>query len=144
MTRDEVRSMIGGGLFELGVEIANHDSSDRDNLIDLGFTGRGTHAQVDRRYVEADLKVLTGLVESHFMAGASGGPKSICPGLIGEDGTSVFHGPALMDDPNSRDLNLEGNPVYERLPSPGWPVRISSSMSRSIAAIVSQGCSAAD
>jgi nickel-dependent lactate racemase len=113
MTRDEMRALVGGGPFELGIEPVNHDCADGGNLADLGFTRRGTHARVDRRYVEADLKVLTGLVESHFMAGASGGPKSICPGLIGEDGTLVFHGPGLMDDPNSRDLNLDGNPVYE-------------------------------
>ena len=47
------------------------------------------------------------------MAGASGGRKSICPGLLGEEGTRVFHGPALMSHPNTRDLLIEGNPVHE-------------------------------
>jgi len=47
------------------------------------------------------------------MAGASGGRKSICPGLIGEAGTFIFHGPEMLDDPKSTDLVLAGNPCHE-------------------------------
>ena len=36
---------------------------------------------IDRRYVEADVRILTGFVEPHFFAGFSGGPKGACPGL---------------------------------------------------------------
>ena len=39
-------------------------------------------AAAARRYVDADLRILTGLVEPHLMAGFSGGRKSICPGLV--------------------------------------------------------------
>jgi hypothetical protein len=63
--------------------------------------------------VNADIKILTGLVESHFMAGASGGRKSICPGLVGEESTYIFHGASMVADPNVRDLLLEGNPCHE-------------------------------
>ncbi|MFA7560044.1 MAG: hypothetical protein WCY61_04885, partial [Sphaerochaeta sp.] len=41
------------------------------------------------------------------------GRKSICPGLISERGTFLFHGADLMGHPESRDLNLDGNPVHE-------------------------------
>ena len=47
------------------------------------------------------------------MAGASGGRKAICPGIIGEASTHVFHGFRFMADPNSRDLNLKENLVHE-------------------------------
>jgi len=113
MTRPELEAMLGPEPFALGVRIENHDAAEASSLADVGTTVRGTRALIDRRYVEADLKILTGLVESHFMAGASGGRKSICPGLLGEAGTYVFHGPALMSHPSSRDLVLEGNPVHE-------------------------------
>lgn len=113
MDKAQHEAMLGPELFTFGISVQNHDCTDASNLIKVGRTVRGTEAIIDRRYVEADLKILTGLVESHFMAGVSGGRKSICPGLLGEAGALVFHGPALMSHPNTRDLLLEGNPVHE-------------------------------
>ena len=41
---------------------------------DLGVTAtRGTPVKLDRRFVDAELRIATGLVEPHFMAGWSGG-----------------------------------------------------------------------
>jgi len=99
--------------WNLGIEVVNHDCTDDSMLTYLGKTRRGTEIHVDTRYVQADLKIATGLVESHFMAGASGGRKAVCPGLIGEKSTYVFHGASFMADVNSRDLNLNGNRVHE-------------------------------
>lgn len=113
MDGDEIRAMVDGRVLSMGVRVENHDCRDGGCLVSLGRTRRGTDVLIDRRYMEADLKVATGLVESHFMAGASGGRKAVCPGLVGERTTYVFHGPELMADPRSRDLNLEGNPVHE-------------------------------
>ncbi len=113
MSREELERMLGPEPFALGIAVVNHDCRDASSLVQVGVTARGTEALVNRLYVGADLKILTGLVESHFMAGASGGRKSICPGLLGEEGTRVFHGPALMSHPNTRDLLIEGNPVHE-------------------------------
>jgi len=64
--------------------------TDPSTLRRLGRTPGGTEVSVNARYLDADLKILTGLVEPHFMAGASGGPKSVCPGLVGEDATFVM------------------------------------------------------
>ncbi len=113
MTEHELKSMLGSDFFELGIKIENHDASDKLMLESAGVTARGTHALIDKRYLGASLKILTGLVESHFMAGVSGGRKSICPGLLGEAGTLIFHGPEFMAHPNSQDLVLDGNPVHE-------------------------------
>jgi nickel-dependent lactate racemase len=113
MSREELETMLGHEPFEVGIEVVNHDCLDKDRLICLGSTSRGTMANINKRYMEADLKILTGLVESHFMAGASGGRKSICPGLLGEEGTYIFHSASLMADSSSRDLKIEGNPVHE-------------------------------
>ncbi len=113
LTREEVERMIDGRVFEAGCQLINHDCKDDENLTYLGKTARGSEIYIDKLYVESDIKILTGLVESHFMAGASGGRKSICPGLIGEESTFVFHGAPMMADPNSTDLKLEGNPCHE-------------------------------
>lgn len=113
MSQGEIAKMVDERVLTSGVRIVNHDCKDEGNLVYLGESSRGTRIMVNRLYVEADLKIATGLVESHFMAGASGGRKAVCPGLIGEGSTFVFHGVPLMADPASRDLNIEGNPVHE-------------------------------
>lgn len=109
----ELRALLDPRVFESGIEVRNHDCRDEAGLKRLGTTSRGGEIWVNRLYAEADLKIATGLVESHFMAGASGGRKSICPGLVGERSTFVFHGAKMMADPRARDLLLEGNPCHE-------------------------------
>ena len=113
MGDNELRAMIDERVFERGIRIVNHDADDKDSLTFVGKTQRGTDAFIDSLYMSSDLKILTGLVESHFMAGASGGRKSICPGLIGKESTYIFHGPELIADSMSRDLVIKGNPVHE-------------------------------
>lgn len=111
---DEIfRTMIDPEVYELGVKIVNHDCLDEDNLKSLGYSKSGTKIQINKTYCDASIKILTGLVESHFMAGVSGGRKSICPGLIGEDSTFIFHGVDNLDHQNSRDLILKDNPCHE-------------------------------
>lgn len=113
MSKGEIAKMVDERVLHSGVPIVNHNGKDESNLVYLGDSSRGTRIMVNKLYVEADLKIATGLVESHFMAGASGGRKAVCPGLIGEGSTFVFHGVPFMAHPDSRDLNIEGNPVHE-------------------------------
>lgn len=108
-----LRRMLGDRVFEAGISVQNHDATDAAGLVHLGRSSRGNTVSVNRTYMDADIKILTGLVESHFMAGASGGRKAICPGIVGEQSTFVFHGAALLSHPKARDLVLEGNPVHE-------------------------------
>ena len=69
------------------------------------------------------------------MAGASGGRKAVCPGLIGEESTYIFHGAGFLSSPNARDLVLAGIHATRKRPrSPGWPGSISSSTSRLVRA----------
>jgi len=112
-TEAELREILGDEVMPGGCAIVNHDARDESEQVDLGRTARGTPALVDRRYVEADLKILTGLVEPHLMAGYSGGRKAICPGIAGCDTIMVFHGPALLEPPAARTGNLVANPVHE-------------------------------
>ena len=113
MKEEELKKMLDSRVFSLGVEIINHDSRNPDDMVSVGKTELGGDILLNRFYVESDIKILTGLVESHFMAGVSGGRKSICPGLLAEDSTYVLHSGPVLASPNARDLILEGNPVHE-------------------------------
>jgi nickel-dependent lactate racemase len=93
--------------------ILDHDCENNDLLESIGKTKRGTHVYVNRDFYFADLKIATGLVESHFFTGISGGRKSICPGLVDVKTIQKFHGPYYLEDPHATNLVLEGNPCHE-------------------------------
>lgn len=93
--------------------ILDHDCENNDLLESIGTTRRGTHVYVNRDFYVSDLKIVTGLVESHFFTGISGGRKSICPGLVDVKTIQKFHGPLYLEDPHTTNLVLEGNPCHE-------------------------------
>lgn len=93
--------------------ILDHDCERNDLLESIGTTRRGTHVYVNRDFYFSDLKIVTGLVESHFFTGISGGRKSVCPGLVDVKTIQKFHGPLYLEDPNTTNLVLEGNPCHE-------------------------------
>jgi len=111
-THEEKVQMYGDEIVER-YAILDHDCEDEGLLVSIGKTRRGTHVYVNRDFYCADLKIATGLVESHFMTGVSGGRKAICPGLVDVKTISRFHGPYYLEDPNANNLVLEGNPCHE-------------------------------
>ncbi len=111
-TDEEKVEMYGKEVVEQ-YTILDHDCENHDLLESIGTTKRGTHVYVNRDFYVADLKIATGLVESHFFTGISGGRKSICPGLVDVKTIQKFHGPAYLEDPNATNLVLEGNPCHE-------------------------------
>ena len=92
-------------------EIVDHDSTS-DELFDVASIG-GMTVKINRHFMNADLRIVTGLVEPHFMAGFSGGRKIVCPGLINIEATHLFHSAQYMDDPHATNLNMENNPCHE-------------------------------
>jgi nickel-dependent lactate racemase len=109
---DELVEMLGP-FIAANYRIENHHGPNRAEHAYLGDTERGTPVWIDTRYVTADLKLTTGLIEPHFMAGFSGGRKLICPGLAGLETVKVWHGPRFLEHPNARNGCLDGNPVHE-------------------------------
>jgi nickel-dependent lactate racemase len=73
----------------------------------------GTPVLLDREYVEADVRIVTGFVEPHFFAGFSGGPKAVCPGLAALETVLEAHSPRRIADPAATWTSLDGNPVHE-------------------------------
>jgi len=100
-----------------GCEVRCHDALDSSQLVSLGSTARGIPIELNRLYVDSELRVLTGLIEPHFMAGYSGGRKSICPGIAGAETIQWFHSPLLLESPHADSCRLEGNPVHEEATS---------------------------
>jgi lactate racemase len=113
MNAAEIEAMLGIGQAGFDVSVVNHDYEELEQLVLVGETMRGSPVRINRMYVEADLKIVTGLVESHFMAGASGGRKAICPAIASKETLRIFHGPEILESPASADLVVDGNPCSE-------------------------------
>lgn len=111
----ELAELVGHDQWVLDhIRIVNHDARDRAGLVDLGLTpNRAVPVSLNRRLVEADLRIVTGLVEPHFMAGWSGGRKVVAPGVAGADTIRTFHSARFMGDPLAVEANLVGNPLHE-------------------------------
>lgn len=110
-TSDDWKKEAFGEYIKSRYEIMDHDSTSSD-LFYLGDID-GVSVKINRRFFKADIHLITGLVEPHFMAGVSGGRKAICPGLINLETTYLFHGPEFMDNNLATNLVLEGNPCHD-------------------------------
>ena len=105
--------MLVGPRISNQYRIINHDARDKEGCIALGKTKRGTPIIINRLFAEADFKILTGLIEPHFMAGFSGGRKAVCPGISYVDMFKHFHGPAILESERAAFGILEKNPFHE-------------------------------
>ena len=111
-TPDERLFMFGKDVVD-NYRIVDHNSEDLSSQVLAAHTTKGTEVYVNRIFYDADVKVVTGLVESHFMAGISGGRKGVCPALVNTTTIQKFHGVEFLEHPNATNLVLEGNPCHE-------------------------------
>lgn len=110
----ELVELVGSSWVMETVRVENHFARDDAAHTDLGTTPtRGTSVRIDSRFVNADIRIATGLVEPHFMAGYSGGRKVIAPGVAHADTITTFHNAEFMENPNAINCNLAGNPLHE-------------------------------
>lgn len=109
---EELETMVGSDIMET-YRIVNHFSQKPETQAYLGKTENGTPVYINKTYLKADLKITTGLIEPHLMAGYSGGRKAICPGIASVETMKVMHGPELMEHPKSAVGILEGNPFHK-------------------------------
>jgi nickel-dependent lactate racemase len=110
----ELAEVVGDPWVLKTVRVENHFARNDADHVDLGVTPvLRTPVKIDRRFVEADLRIATGLVEPHFMAGYSGGRKVIAPGVAHADTIRTFHNARFMGNPQARECNLDGNPLHQ-------------------------------
>lgn len=107
---------------KLGKKMANrfsvYNHHPFENLVNVGTTSRGTPVQINRVFIEADIKIGIGFITPHPIAAFGGGGKIVIPGLGSIDTIEKNHTPAFMGkigntgfskgyDINSNELRLD-------------------------------------
>lgn len=113
-TETELRAMLGDEIVD-NYSCQQHDCHDDTNLVSLGRTSLGHPVRINRTYLGADVRILTGFIEPHFFAGFSGGPKAVLPSLAGAESVFTNHGLAMIGHPNATWGVTEGNPIWEEM-----------------------------
>jgi nickel-dependent lactate racemase len=111
-TREECIQLVGQVVLT-SYKVVEHFSKSREDMVKVGEIGGKVPALVNRLYVEADLKILTGFIEPHMWAGYSGGRKSILPGICSIETLEFMHGPEMIAHQNTEYGMLEGNLFHE-------------------------------
>jgi nickel-dependent lactate racemase len=104
-TPEELKEKFGDLVKE--IPFINHDPYNPDALIKLGTSSSGIPLVFNRRVAEADVRISTGVIETHLFAGYSGGVKSIAVGVAGEETIAATHNYQMLQQ--TRLGIVEGN-----------------------------------
>jgi len=107
----ELEGMIGRDLAEQ-YRVVNHYCRNPESYRKIDEID-GAPIEINSHYLDADLKILTGLIEPHFYAGYSGGRKAILPGISSFETMKFMHSYKMIDHPKVTNCVLEGNPFHE-------------------------------
>ena len=105
----DLRRLLGKYYKRKQFKIVIHDC-DAPDLVYVGTTARGTPVRLNRAYMDADIRILTGDITLHYYAGFGGGRKSILPGIASRETIRKNH--ALLIDERARTANIADNPVH--------------------------------
>ena len=111
-TPDELEAMLGAQTVH-GYQVVNHNGFESGELKPLGQTTDGIPIVLNRRWAESDVRITVGLVEPHFFAGFSGGPKMVAPGLAAFETVMRLHSAELIGHPQATWGVTEGNPIHD-------------------------------
>jgi nickel-dependent lactate racemase len=128
--RGDITILVGTGLHRvsrhdehqrfLGDEIlahyrvVDHDARDASSL-KLHALGADRGVWLNREYLDADLRIITGFVEPHLFAGYSGGGKAVLPAIAGADEIMANHDARMIGHPKATWCTTEGNPIFEQM-----------------------------
>jgi lactate racemase len=108
----ELEDLIGDPWVLDRARVLNHMARRDEDHVALGTTSQGIPVRLDRRFLEADLRIAVGLVEPHFMAGWSGGRKVVLPGIAHAQTITSFHSTRMLMHAGTATCRLEGNPLH--------------------------------
>ena len=108
---EELESMVGREIMD-NYKIINHYCRKAETYRKIDEI-EGAPIELNKHYLDADLKILTGLIEPHFYAGYSGGCKALLPGISSYETMKFMHSFKIIDHPKVRNCLLEGNPFHE-------------------------------
>jgi nickel-dependent lactate racemase len=108
---EELEFMVGREIMD-SYKIVNHYCRKAETYRKIDEI-EGAPIELNKHYLDADLKILTGLIEPHFYAGYSGGRKALLPGISSYETMKFMHSFKIIDHPKVRNCLLEGNPFHE-------------------------------
>ena len=108
---EELVYLVGRDIAE-NYPIVNHYCRDPKSYRKIDEI-EGAPIEINPHYLDADLKILTGLIEPHFYAGYSGGRKAILPGISSYETMKFMHSFKMIDHPNVTNCILDGNPFHQ-------------------------------
>lgn len=112
-TREERILKLGRAVVDR-YRVVDNEPQNPAALVDLGVVNR-IPLSVHKAAYDADWLIATGIVEPHQYAGYSGGRKTVAVGAAGEALIAYSHGPAFVDDPDTRLGKTGGNPFHEAI-----------------------------
>ncbi|MGB3212886.1 MAG: nickel-dependent lactate racemase [Desulforhopalus sp.] len=107
----ELESMVGKEIMDK-YKIVNHYCQKAEEYREIAEI-EGAPIEVNTHYLDADLKILTGLIEPHFYAGFSGSRKSILPGISSFQTMKFMHSYKVIDQLQEANCRLENNIFHE-------------------------------
>ena len=110
-TKNEHMKIVGEEIARR-IKLMDHDCNDKNDLVMLGTTSRGTKVEVNKKVNAADRIILTGAITYHYFAGYGGGRKAVLPGISSFDTIQANHKLCLTSEKASTGV-LAGNPVHE-------------------------------
>lgn len=113
-TPEEIAEMLGPEI-PARVEVVNHVAKDKTQIVYLGKTKRGLPMSINRHVAEADVRIATGVIEPHKLAGYSGGVKTMAVGAAGEETIAATHNIEVSEHPTCRLGIIENNIFREFL-----------------------------
>ena len=113
-TEAELTRMLGSEVVAW-YRIVQHDAWDDESLIEVGRNQAGRLVRVNRAYMEASVRILTGFIEPHFFAGFSGGPKAVLPGIADIEAILDNHGATMIAYPRAAWAVTDSNPIWEEM-----------------------------
>jgi nickel-dependent lactate racemase len=119
MTSEAMRAKLGSDIYE-NYQVVNSEFRDPSKLVYVGTTESGVDIYIDKRVIQADVKIGIGSVFPHPAAGYTGGAKILYPGVAGEMTVAQFHLSAALVDKNL--FGEAENPVRKEMET--WVDRV--------------------
>ena len=113
-TPEELESMVGKSIVST-YRIVQHRPKEKESMVRLGVSRFGNEVWVNKDFMQAKVKILTGFIEPHFFAGFSGGPKAVLLGVGAFESILRNHSAPMIGNPCASWGITEGNPIYEEM-----------------------------
>jgi lactate racemase len=113
-TEDELLGILGSDLMNAH-KIIQNDAFTPKTQVNIGKTSSGNKVWINSELMDCSVKVLTGFIEPHFLAGFSGEGKAVMPGMAGLETILNNHSYQNIAHTNATWGKTVGNPIWEEI-----------------------------